>query len=288
MMPSRSEYLERQSLKLHIRRWGNPEAPPLVLLHGWMDVSASFQFVVDELQKQWNVIAPDWRGCGPSGWQGCSYWFPDYLADLELILEHYFPEQAVPLVGHSLGGVVACLYAGLRPERVSHLATLEGFGIAPTTPDMAPHRYRDWLNQQKTAPRMHVYPDRAAFVRRLRQNDPRLTAEQADFLADHLSRPVPDGSGLVWNGDPWHKARNAYLYRLDEAKAVWRDVLAPTLWVIARQSWVVRDYATRPGDLEARRACFLDVTERWVEDSDHMVHHNQPARVAQLIEAFIA
>jgi len=286
MKPSRSEYLERQSLRLHIRRWGNPEAPPLVLLHGWMDVSASFQFVVDAFKADWNIIAPDWRGFGPSGWQGCSYWFPDYLADLEMILDHYFPEQAVPLVGHSLGGVVACLYAGLRPRRVSHLVTLEGFGIAPTTPDMAPDRYRDWLDHQQTTPRMHVYADRAAFVRKLLNNDRRLTPERAAFLAEHLACPAPTGEGLVWNGDPWHKARGAYLYRLDESMAVWRAVEAPTLWVTARDSWIVRDYATRPGDLEARRACFRNVTEAWIEDSDHMLQHDQPEQVAQLLEGF--
>jgi len=286
MQTSRSEYLERQSLRLHIRRWGNPEAPPLVLLHGWMDVSASFQFVVDALQQDWNVIAPDLRGFGPSGWQGCSYWFPDYLADLEMILDHYFPEQAVPLVGHSLGGVIACLYAGLRPKRVSHLVTLEGFGIAPTTPEMAPDRYRDWLDHQKTTPRMHVYADRAAFVRKLLNNDRRLTPERAAFLAEHLACPAPSGDGLVWNGDPWHKARGAYLYRLDESKAVWRAVEAPTLWVTARDSWIVRDYATRPGDLEARRACFYLLTEAWIEDSDHMLQHDQPEEVARLLEGF--
>lgn len=287
MKPSHSEYLERQSQRLHIRRWGRPDAPPLVLLHGWMDVSASFQFVVDAFQNDWNIIAPDWRGFGPSGWQGRSYWFPEYLADLELILEHYWPGQAVPLVGHSLGGVVSSLFAGLRPERVSRLINIEGFGLGPTTADMAPGRYREWMDQQKQPPRMHVYADRAAFARRLIHSDPRLSVERAAFLAEHLACPAPSGDGVVWNGDPWHKARNAYLYRLDESMAIWREVQAPTLWMAARDSWVVRDFVQRPGDFEARKACFRDFKEAWVVDSDHMLHHDQPEQVAHLIESFL-
>jgi pimeloyl-ACP methyl ester carboxylesterase len=132
MRPSRSEYLDLPKLRLHIRRWGNPKAPTLFLLHGWMDVSASFQFVVDELQQDWNIVAPDWRGFGPSEWLGRPYFFAEHLGDLEAILNHYAPTGQVRLAGHSMGGILACLYAGIRPERVEKLITLEGFGIAPT------------------------------------------------------------------------------------------------------------------------------------------------------------
>ena len=82
MRPSRSEYLDLPSVRLHIRRWGDPAAPTLFLLHGWMDVSASFQFVVDELQRDWNIIAPDWRGFGPSDWLGRPYFFAEHLGEL--------------------------------------------------------------------------------------------------------------------------------------------------------------------------------------------------------------
>ncbi|MFX5476533.1 alpha/beta fold hydrolase, partial [Acinetobacter baumannii] len=86
--------------------WGEPGAPKLFLLHGWMDVAASFQFLVDALRGRWHAIAPDWRGFGQSGWPTqypgtASYWFPDYLADLEVLLDHYQPDGAVDLVGHS-------------------------------------------------------------------------------------------------------------------------------------------------------------------------------------------
>jgi len=295
MRPSRSQYLDLPTVRLHIRRWGDPAAPTLFLLHGWMDVSASWQFVVDELRRDWNIVAPDWRGFGPSQWLRRPYVFADHIADLEAIVDHYAPDGRVRLAGHSMGGILATLYAGIRPERVERLVSLEGFGIAPMTSDMAPLRFRQWLDQLRAPPHMHAYPDRAAFARRLLKTDPFLTPARADFLSRHLAR-IGDGRtrgdkrrhGVIWNGDPWHKAVSPHLFRLEESMAIWRQARCPVLWVAARQSWVVRDYATRPGDWEARRACFADVREEWIEDSDHMLHHDQPAAVASLIEQWFA
>jgi pimeloyl-ACP methyl ester carboxylesterase len=283
--PSRSEFLPLPGLRLHIRRWGDPAAPTLFLLHGWMDVSASFQFTVDALARDWNIVAPDWRGFGPSDWLRRPYFFAEHLGDLEAILDHYSPAEPARLAGHSMGGILACLYAGIRPGRVKSVVTLEGFGIAPNPPDMAPERYGKWLDLLKSPPAMHVYPDRGAFARRLGRDDPFLTPGRAAFLAEHLA--IEAEGGVVWNGDPWHKAPGPYLFRLEESMAVWRRVEAPVLWVAGRDSWVVREFATRPGDWEARRACFADVEERWIDGAGHMLHHDQPEEVARLIEEFL-
>lgn len=295
MRLSRSEYLDLPDLRLHIRRWGQPKAPLLFLLHGWMDVSASFQFVVDELARDWNIVAPDWRGFGPSGWLRRPYYFAEHLGDLEAIIDHYATEEPVRLVGHSMGGILACLYAGIRPQRVERLISLEGFGIPPTTPEMAPERYQQWLDALKSPPRMHAYADRAAFTRRLLNSDRFLSAERAAFLANHLARigegETKDGArqqSIIWNGDPWHKASSPYLFRLEESMAIWRQISCPVLWVAGRQSWVVRDFTARAGDWEARQACFAKVEERWIENADHMLHHDQPAEVARLIEEYFA
>ena len=221
MRPSRSDYLDLPDVRLHIRRWGKPEAPTLFLLHGWMDVSASFQFVVDELQRDWNIVAPDWRGFGPSQWLHRPYYFAEHMGDMEAILDHYAPDGQVRLVGHSMGGILSCLYAGIRPERVAQVVTLDGFGIAPTTPDMAAERYRQWLNQTRAVPKLHVYRDRADFARRLMKTDRFLSAERADYLSRHLAK-IGEGHnkagerrhGVIWNGDPWHKNFSPYLFRL--------------------------------------------------------------------------
>jgi pimeloyl-ACP methyl ester carboxylesterase len=295
MRPSRSEFLDLPGLRLHVRRWGKADAPTLFLLHGWMDVSASFQFVVDELQNNWNIIAPDWRGFGPSDWLDRPYFFAEHLGDMEAILNHYAPVGQVKLAGHSMGGILACLYAGIRPDRVAKVVSLDGFGIAPTQPTMAPERYGQWLDELKQPPRMHLYPDRPSFARRLLKTDRFLTPQRADYLALHLAR-IGEGinkagerrQGIVWNGDPWHKATSPYLFRLEESMAIWRKITCPVHWVGGRESWVIREFATRPGDWEARQACFADLSESWIANADHMLHHDQPDEVAKIIDDFLA
>ena len=151
MKPSDSEFLEIRGLRYHVRRWPRDGAPRMFLLHGWMDVSASFQFVVDALPREWDVYAPDWRGYGLTQWGGSDcYWFADYIADLDRLLEILQPDAPVNLVGHSLGGNVAAMYAGIRPQRVAKLVNLEGFGLAPTLPEQAPRRYARWLDELHT------------------------------------------------------------------------------------------------------------------------------------------
>lgn len=70
---SRSEFHPIRGLRYHVRTWGEPGSPSMFLLHGWMDVSASFQFLVDSFTRDWRVIAPDWRGFGLSEWQRDGY-----------------------------------------------------------------------------------------------------------------------------------------------------------------------------------------------------------------------
>ncbi len=234
MRKSESLFLDIRGLRYHVRRWPSTGAPKMVLLHGWMDVSASFQFVVDALRREWDIYAPDWRGYGLTG-RGKSdcYWFPDYIADLDFLLEQI---QAVNLVGHSLGGNVASMYAGIRPRRVARLVNLEGFGLAATRPGQAPDRYARWLDELREPPRLRPYRNFQELAERLRQGNKRLTPERAEFLARHWGRETEQGGEVVLRGDPAHKIVNPVLYRYEEVHACWQKVEAPVLWVDAAES----------------------------------------------------
>ena len=291
MKDSASLFLAVRGLRYHVRRWPPPSgrsgAPRMFLLHGWMDVSASFQFVVDALRGDWEVYAPDWRGYGLTEWgKSDSYWFPDYLADLDKILEHFAPQDAVNLVGHSLGGNVAALYAGIRPRRVGKLVNLEGFGMAPTRPEQAPKRYARWLNELHERPTLRPYKDFDALAERLQNANPRLTREKADFLARHWGRE--QGEAVVLRSDPAHKIVNPLLYRIEEVQACWREVSAPVLWVDAAESETLKRLGLSEAQHAERRSTFPNLTYQTVKHAGHMLHHDQPAEVARLIEEFLA
>ena len=288
MKKSETHFLALRGIQYCVRTWGDPKAKPLVMLHGWMDVAASYQFVVDELQQDWYVIAPDWRGFGRTDWcsenSGGTYWYPDYLADLEAILDHFIGDAPVDLVGHSMGGNVGGLYAGIRPERVKTFISLEGFGMPPTKPNMAVTRYREWLGQLKKPAKLKAYADFAELAARLAKNNTRLSSEKADFLAKEWGHEVGDEVQL--RADPAHKHRFPVLYRPEEAMAVWSESTAPTLWVIGKQT-TFRPFLISD-DFEQRKACFKNLEELEIDDAGHMLHHDQPQQVAQIIEDFIA
>ena len=286
MKHSTSELIQVRGRRCHVRCWGPVDAPTLFLLHGWMDVSASFQFLVDALSRDWRLLAPDWRGFGQSQWNDDAYWFPDYIADLDAMLEHYSPEQPVRLVGHSLGGNAACLYAGIRPHRVERLVTLEGFGLRFAFPGDAPERYAQWLDGLRKEPGNNRYADRTEFAARLCRQNPRLTQDKADFLAQHLGEER--NGAIEVAADPYHRLPNPILYRLDDAMACWRKVVAPVLWVAASNSFIMDSFAGEEGEADYRQriACFADIRVERVEDASHNLHHDQPLVVARMIEAF--
>jgi pimeloyl-ACP methyl ester carboxylesterase len=286
MKESRSEFHTIRGLRHHVRIWGDPAAPRLFLLHGWMDVSASFQFLVDAFKRDWCAIAPDWRGFGLTGWSGESYWFPDYYADLEALLDRYQPHEPVRLVGHSMGGIVGSIYAGIRPARVARLVSLEGLGLMRHPPDQAPLRYMHWLDQLRNAPGFKPYRSFEEVAARLRKKNPRLTEEQAGYLARHWAKRLDTGE-VVLASDPRHKLVNPYLFRVEEAIACWRRISAPVLLVSGKESEIPSRMKDTPGQLAERTGAFRNRREIVLQDAGHMMHHDQPERLARVIEDFL-
>ncbi len=291
MKPSRSEFITVRGLRTHVRHWGSDAAPKLFMVHGWMDVSASFQFVVDCLQQDWHVIAPDWRGFGLTERpRADTYFFPDYIADLDAILLHYSPDQAVNLLGHSMGGNVVGLYAGVRPERVRKLITLEGFGLPASQPEQSPRRYTEWLDALRAPTSLRSYPSRQAVAARLQKTNPRLSDARADFLSQHWAAENKDGQWEIL-GDPAHKNHGPLLYQVDQVLACWRAITAPVLWVEADDTTMWQWMGPKPQariEIDRRIGYLANVTTKMVADAGHMLHHDQPEALAQMIEQFLA
>lgn len=290
MNASRSEFVALRGLNMHIRHWGNPEAPKLFMVHGWMDVAASFQFVVDCLAQDWHVIAPDWRGFGLTEYPKVeSYWFPDYVADLDAILQHYSPEQTVNLLGHSMGGNIAMLYAGVRPERIAKLINLEGFGMPMTQAKQAPGRYRKWLDELREVPSLRTYANALEVAARLQKTNPRLSDERASFLAQHWAKENAQGQWELL-ADPAHKNSSPLLYHVDEVLECWQNIAAPVLWVEANDTDIWRMIGSKEEariEIDRRMQFIPQLQTKIVMDAGHMLHHDQPEVLAQMIEEFL-
>lgn len=290
--PDRSLYLDIRGVRHHVRCWdpavsvaGAP--PTLFLLHGWMDMSASFQFVVDALPPHWRLYAPDWRGFGLTERTGSdTYWFPDYLGDLDGLLDRLSPDAPADIVAHSMGGNVAAIYAGVRPTRIARLVNLEGPGLPASEPSQAPLRYARWLDELKAPPALRGYASLAEVAARLMRANPRLRAGQAAFLARHAARATAAGR-FEWYADPAHRLVSAMLYRVEEVVACWSAITADVLWVQAGYADEWQRFIDTP-EYRRRLSVIRSLTRVTVAGAGHMLHHDRPAEVARLIEEFLA
>jgi pimeloyl-ACP methyl ester carboxylesterase len=123
-----------QRLRLHYVDWGNRDAPPLILQHGGRDHCRSWDWVAEELAKDWHVIAPDLRGHGDSAWApDGNYETNAFVYDFAQLV-HTLGHDQVTIVSHSLGGNIATRFTGLYPEKVRKLVNIEGLGPSPDDP----------------------------------------------------------------------------------------------------------------------------------------------------------
>ncbi len=304
-----SRFVRIRTHQYHIREWGHAQAgvPSLVMVHGWMDVAASFQFVVDALENTLlagrHIISPDWRGYGLThhvsnasgscmGVDTDNYWLPDYMADLDFLIDHVSPNAKIDLLGHSLGGNVVMSYAGVRAERIRRLINLEGFGMPETKPAQAPTRYAQWFDQLKSFHKgemaLRAYPQLAGVASRLMKTNPRLRQDKADWLAQHWSTKNANGEYDIL-GDAAHKIVNANLSRVEETLALYQRINMPLLAIEASEDsmtgWYKGRYTLADYHERLKQVPLVRITR--LEDAGHMLHHDQPEKLAVLISDFL-
>ena len=296
---STNSWVPLRGCQYHVRQWGAPVAgaTPLVLAHGWMDVAASYQFMVDAFTEafvqQRPIIAFDWRGYGLTQAPATdSYWFPDYLGDLDALLDTLYPDQTIDLIGHSMGGNVVMMYAGARPERIRRLVNLEGFGMPATRPAQAPSRMGQWLDELKAQRQGHndlkTYTHAGGVAARLMKTNPRLSQDKADWLAQHWARPGADGQWRIL-GDAAHKVINPYLYHVEETLATYSRITCPVLAVEASDDslglWWKGKYTL--DEYHERLKSVPQVQVARIENAGHMLQHDQPELLAHMLENFL-
>jgi pimeloyl-ACP methyl ester carboxylesterase len=300
---ARSRFIDLRGLRHHVLEWGDPsmatpDRPPLLMQHGWMDVAASFQFVVDCLPTDRHVLAFDWRGFGLTDSPAAdTYFLPDYLGDLDAALDALFfnasPDNPIDLLGHSMGGNAVMLYAGLRPQRIRRLVNLEGFGMPATRSAQAPRRALQWLDELKTPFQLRDYASLDEVADRLRKTNPLLPPDRAAWLAGHWSRRVPRADGpdrFEILADPAHKRVSPTLYQRDEVLECWKLITAPVLWVEGNLTDVSRWWGTRytKAEFHERLDVVRSVERQMLAPAGHMLHHDQPQALAEHLERFLA
>ena len=253
-----------------------------MLVHGWGDTSETWQFVVDHLSPARTLVAMDMRGFGRTQRPDDGYWFPDYLADLDALLDHLSPGAPLDLVGHSMGGNIVMLYAGARPQRVRKVASLEAFGLPRTNSEQAPARYAEWLDAVKFGNSFATYDTYEFHAGALSQ--PAHAAGPAG-----IRRPLVGARGRGWPhravGGSEAQARQPGAVSARPGRACWRAIVAPLLLVLAEESELTKRMAGELGE-DHLHSLFANLTTATIRGAGHMIHHERPEETAALLENF--
>ena len=289
--------VDGRGMRLRVCAWGPARGRPVVILHGFLEQGAAWDGVAGPLAARLGrpVYAPDHRGHGLSGHVGAGgfYHFWDYVADLDALLRALDagagvepgtagagaePGTAIDLVGHSMGGTVAALYASLRPERIRRLVLAEGLG--PPDDGASLDRPRRALDDRADPPAHPVLRDAADAAGRMRRHNPSLSEAEALRLATRATRPVP--GGVTWTWDALHRARSPQRFSAAAFADHLRAIRAPALLLRGGAS----PYAALP-DIDAREAAVPGATRATLDGAGHLLHHDRPEALTDLLAGWL-
>ena len=275
-------------LRLRVHRFTDGAATPsgltLLLLHGYMDAGGTWDLVAPHLARRGHtLLAPDMRGFGESDPVGAGgyYHFVDYVADVDALVRSLVPTDGkLGVVGHSMGGTIASLYAGSRPERVHRLALLEGLGPPSMHASVALDRTRAWLRnleQLDRRPRPLESMDDA--IRRLVANHPKVAREVLATRAKWLTRFDAEGR-LVWAYDPLHRTTSPLPFQIEIFEAFLAQIACPTLVVGGGP------FGYHPEDEPARVARIANARTEDLPSAGHMMHWTEPDELGRMLADF--
>lgn len=254
-----------------------------------MDCGASFKYVAAELAEKYRVIAPDWRGFGDSDHAPGGYWFADYFADLEVILDYFQPRGSVDLIGHSMGGNIAMLYAGIRPQRVARVMSLDALGLPDSEPAEAATKYRRWLDQLAQPQEARVFPHIRMLQHSLHRNNPRMPIEVVEELAALWSRAVDESGAVELKHDQRHRRVNPVRYNYEDTLSIWREATARIGLVMAGESRMFREWQSQGRIDEVMNSLSIQPADYYeIDDCGHMLHLEQPQKTAEILLDFLS
>lgn len=285
--PSSHSYIS-QRLRLHYADWGNPDAPPLLLVHGGRDHCRNWDWVAQELRSDWHVICPDLRGHGDSQWSpDGNYPMDAFVYDLAQLV-HQLDLAPVTIIAHSLGGNISTRYTGLFPENVAKLVCIEGLGPSPAVRAEREaagtrQRFRKWIEDKRGAAQRQVrrYPTIEAAYARMKEENKHLTDEQARHLTVHGVSRNEDGS-WSWKFDNYLNVWPVFDLPFEQIAEIWSAITCPTLLLYGADSW-----ASNP-EKDGRIAHFRNARVVEFENAGHWLHHDQFDRFMRTVREFLA
>ncbi|MBV9995022.1 MAG: alpha/beta hydrolase [Caulobacteraceae bacterium] len=284
-----SHFYFSQRLRLHYVDWGNPDAPPLLMVHGGRDHCRNWDWVAERLRDRYHIIAPDLRGHGDSAWAiGGGYDLPAYVYDLAQLV-HQKEMAPITIMAHSLGAAVSLSYAGAFSRSVKKLIAIEGLGPPPEmieqmTKLTIEERLRAWVgDRRRNSGRLpRKYPNLEDAIARMEEENPHLSHEQARHLTIYGAHQNEDGT-YSWKFDNYVRGGPGIGgLSPDEMHRLWSCITAPVLLARGAESWAADPV------VDGRIQHFQNARRVNFEGAGHWVHHDKLDEFMREAEAFLA
>ena len=284
--PTSQSYIS-QRLRLNYVDWGNPQAPPLILLHGGQDHCRNWDWVAQDLRRDYHILAPDLRGHGDSAYSPSGdYSMSAYVYDLAQLI-HQQRLAPVRIIAHSLGGNIALRYTGVYPDTVAKLVAIEGLGPSPAMLEKRAargvgERMRAWVEEKRAlagrSPRRYLTIEEA--LARMQAENRHLTPDQARYLTVHGVSQNEDGT-YSWKFDNYVRSWSPVDVTQDEMHELWGNITCPALLVYGKESW-----ASNPSE-DGRLKYFKTARVAAFEGAGHWVHHDRLDAFLAEVRAFL-
>lgn len=286
-LPSTSltdRYFTSDGLKLHYLEWGDPAGDTLIFVHGIRDQACSWEFLLSALSarasRPFHAVALDLRGHGESQWStpDRGYRHEDFILDLAGLSRH-LKKDSLALIGHSLGGSMAMLFAGCFPTRVKKLVLIEAVGPYARAEKDIPEMMARWLRVGGDEGQNSCYPTEEEAAKAIQKRFPTIPDKAALHMACHGTRPAQNG--LVWKYDPRLRMPSLSCLSENQVRAFIERIDSPTLVVYG----VAGDFMKSP---RAQRAAFFKNSSLVeIPGSGHHVPHEKPEELAEVVYPFL-
>ena len=260
--------------------WGDETDPLILALHGWLDNAGTFSELAP-LLSGYCVVAIDFPGQGLSDPlpPGQSYHFNDHLHDIHAALDA-LPGERTHLMGHSMGGALASLYAAAFPQEVRSLICIDALGPMSEPADKAASRLRKALEA-----RMQPVPEGRFFATRDEAVDARVAARRLDRAsAERLAERGVEATerGWRWSADRRHYWPSITRFTEEHVISMLNAVEAPTLLIRAAES----QYKMPQAFLDRRVNALANARVVELEGAHHL-HLDHARPVADAILEFL-
>jgi pimeloyl-ACP methyl ester carboxylesterase len=283
-------FVAANGLRFHVATAGEPQAPLVVLLHGFPELWRAWRAQLVALGRDRFAVAPDQRGYNLSDKPaGVAAYRAQRLVEDVATLAATFTDRKFVLVGHDWGGAVAWNFAIAHPERVEKLVIVNAPHPVPfartLAHDPAQQQASAYMNAFRRAGSEAVLAEDG--YRRLATTTLDVWGADAEERAAYLeawSQPGALAAMLDWyRASPMHPPTSDAPGAAKLALAA-KDfmVRVPTLVI-----WGMRDHALLPCLLDGLEECVPDLRIERIEDGSHWVVHEQPERVNALLRAFL-